>query len=150
MSDNGLDEMQREKRNKIGHQMFLSVFYALLVDIGLYGAGIRWLNYPANVMVILMVCMTVYLIRVIAANAYLPPKVHGRKTVVSLILAGVFSVALAIAAFGLFKNLPVHQTMETTNDSSALILFIVSAVGLLISLIAAVIKKVNDKNDRDE
>lgn len=53
MSNNGLDEMQREKRNNIGHQMFLIMFYALLADIGLSGFGIHRLKYPADIMVII-------------------------------------------------------------------------------------------------
>jgi len=146
INKNGLDEMQKEKRNSIGNQMFLLMFYALLLDSGLYGFGFRWLKYPANIMVIIMVCMGIYLIRTIATNAYLPPKAQNRKTVISLIIAIAFSVVLATASFKLFGDLAV----ENANDNSALILFIVSAVGLLISLIVAIIKKVNDKNDRDD
>ncbi|WP_068964352.1 hypothetical protein [Desulfosporosinus sp. BG] len=150
INKNGLDEMQREKRNSIGNQMFLLMFYALFLDFGLYGVGIRWLNYPANIMVIIMVCMGIYLIRTIAANAYLPPKAQNRKAVISLIIAIAFSVIVAIASFNLFGNLSVQSAVEDTNDNSALILFIISAVGLLISLIIAIIKRVNDKNDSDD
>lgn len=150
INKNGLDEMQKERRNSIGNQMFLLMFYALLLDSGLYGAGIHWLKYPANIMVIIMVCMGIYLIRTIAANAYLPPKAQNRKTVISLIIAISFSVVLVIAAFNLFGNLSAQFAVEDANDNSALILFIVSAAGLLISLIVAIIKKINDKNDSDD
>lgn len=147
---NGLDEMQKERRNTIGNQMFMLTFYAILLDIGLYGAGIHWLKYPANIMVIIMVCMSIYLIRTIVANAYLPPKAQSRKTVVSLIITIAFSVVLAIAAVNLLGNSSAQNAVENANDYSALILFIVSAGGLLISLIVAIIKKVNGKNDRDD
>ncbi|ACV61552.1 hypothetical protein Dtox_0633 [Desulfofarcimen acetoxidans DSM 771] len=150
INKNGLDEMQKEKRNSIGNQMFLLMFYALLLDCGLYGAGIRWLKYPANIMVIIMVCMGIYLIRTIAANAYLPPKAQNRKTAISLIIAIAFSVVLVIAAFNLFGNLSAQFSVEDANDNSALILFIVSAVGLFISLLVAIIKKVKDKSDSEE
>ncbi len=150
INNNGLDEMQKERRNSIGNQMFILMFYALLLDSGLYGAGIRWLKYPVNIMVIIMVCMCIYLIRTITSNAYLPPKVQSRKTIISLIIAIVFSVVLAIAAFNLFGNLSAQSAVEVANDNSVLILFIVSAVGLLISLIVAIIKKVNNKNDSDD
>jgi amino acid transporter len=146
MNKNGLDEMQKERRNSIGNQMFMLMFCALFLDSGLYGAGIHWLKYPANIMVIIMVCMAVYLVRTIAANAYLPPKAQNRKTVISLIIAITFSVVLAITAFKLFGNLSV----EDANDNSALILLIISAAGLVISLIVAIIKKVNDKNESDD
>ncbi|MEM5767446.1 MAG: hypothetical protein AAGU32_04060, partial [Bacillota bacterium] len=94
---NGLDEMQREKRNTIGNQMFMLMFYALLIDCGLYGAGIRWLAYPSNVMVIMMVCMGIYLVRTIAANAYLPPKAQTRRPAL-IVAAVVLSAVLAAAA----------------------------------------------------
>lgn len=150
VNKNGLDEMQKERRNSIGNQMFMLMFYTLLLDSGLYGSGIRWLKYPANIMVIIMVCMGIYLIRTIVANAYLPPKAQSRKTVIFLIIAIAFSVVLTIAAFNLFGNLSAQSAVEDTNDNSALILFIVSAAGLLISLIVTIIKKVNDKNESDD
>ena len=147
INKNGLDEMQKEKRNSIGNQMFILMFYALLIDSGLSGAGIRWLNYPANTMVIIMVCMGIYLVRTIASNAYLPPKAQPRKTVISLFLAITFSIVLVIASFNLFGDLSVQPAVEGANDNSALILFFVSAVGLLISLTVVIIKMVNDKRD---
>lgn len=149
MNKNGLDEMQKEKRNSCGNQMFMLMFYALLFDAGLYGAGIRWLNYPSNVMVIMMVCMGIYLIRTIAANAYLPPKVQSRKNIIFLIVVIAFSVALAIVAANLFGK-SNQSVVGEANDNSALILFIVSAAGLLISLIVAIIKKANSKNDSED
>ncbi|WP_101908730.1 hypothetical protein [Marasmitruncus massiliensis] len=147
---NGLDEMQKEKRNGIGNQMFMLMFYALLLDTGLYGYGIRWLKYPLNIMVIIMVCMSIYLIRTIATNAYLPPKAKNRKTILSLIISIAFSVTLVMASFKLFGNLSVQSVAEDANDNSAFILFIVPASGLLISLIVAIIKKVSSKNDYDD
>ncbi|WP_058300479.1 DUF6773 family protein [Gorillibacterium timonense] len=147
--NNGLDERQKERRNSIGNQMFMLMFYALFLDSGLYGSGIHWLPYPANSLVIITACMGIYLIRTIAADAYLPPKAHGRKTTVSAILAIVFSVVLAIAAYRLFGR-TTPATGTETNDNSALILFLVSAVALLISLIVTIIKKANDKKDSME
>lgn len=150
INKNGLDEMQQEKRNGIGNQMFMLMFYALLLDSGLYGTGIRWLQYPANIMVIIMACMGIYLIRTIAANAYLPPKTRSKKTVISLIIAIIFSIVLAIAAFYLLRNISVSSAVKNANDNSALILFIVSAGGLLISLLAAILNKINNKRNRDD
>lgn len=150
INENSLDEMQKSRRNSIGNQMFMLMFYAILLDAGLYGAGIRWLSYPSNVMVIIMACMGIYLSRTIAVNAYLPPKANSRKTAVSSVIAVIFSIVLATAAFLLYKSLPASSAAETSHDNSALILFIVSASGLIISLIVAVIKKVNEKNNDDE
>ena len=145
----GLDEMQRERRNKIGNQMFLLMSYALLIDTGLYGQGIRWLEYPGNIMTIFIACMGIYLVRLIANNAYLPAKAHNKKTVVALILAIVFSITLTITAITLFRN-SAKQIVESTNNNSAWILFIISAVGLLVVLITAIIKKVSNKEDKED
>lgn len=147
---NGLDEMQIEKRNSIGNQMFMLMFYALLLDSGLYGYGIRWLKYPLNIMVIIMVCMSIYLVRTIATNAYLPPKAQNRKTVTSLIMVLVLSVVFAYAFSRFLGNFSVQSAVTDTNDHSAFILFIVSTSGLLISLIVALIKKVSEKKEDDD
>ncbi|MEA4845615.1 MAG: hypothetical protein VB106_00110, partial [Clostridiaceae bacterium] len=88
---NGLDEMQKERRNSIGNQMFMLMFYALLFSCGLYGIGVRWLDYPGDVMVIITACMAIYLVRLIVSNSYLPPKAQNRKTVIALIISVLFS-----------------------------------------------------------
>ncbi|MEL7609454.1 MAG: hypothetical protein AAGU74_08095 [Bacillota bacterium] len=143
---NGLDEMQKAKRNSIGNQMFVILFWALLLDCALYAAGIRWLEYPSNTMAIIMAGMGVYLIRLLASNAYLPPKSEGRKTVKFLILAIVVSIMLVVSGSFLFRAAPA----EGSNGSVAWILFILSAVGLLVSLVVAFTKNANDKKDRDD
>jgi len=147
---NGLDEMQKARRNSIGNQMFILMFYALLFDSGLYGAGIHWLKYPANVMVIIIACMGIYLVSTIAANAYLPPKAQNRKMVIALLITLAFSVVFAIAVSISRGNPPTRFTVEAANDNSALILLLVSAVGLLVSLLVAIIKKANDRNDGED
>jgi len=146
---NGLDEMQRERRNNIGNQMFMLMFYALFINSGLYSAGIRWLDYPGNVMVISTVCMSIYLVRLIARNAYLPPKAQSRKTVIPLLIAIAFSILLAISVINLFGQLPIEGA-GNTNDNSTIILVIISAVGLLITLIVAMIKRVNNRDNKED
>jgi Flp pilus assembly protein TadB len=140
---NGLDEMQKERRNRVGNQMFMLMFFALLIDSGLYGAGVRWLDYPANVVVIISACISIYFVRLIVLSAYHPPKTQSR-TQITLIIAIIISSALAVL-------LSITQIADKTNDNSAMILFIVSAAGLLGILIAAVIKKINSsKDDKEE
>ncbi len=150
MHKNGLDEMQKERRNGIGNSMFLVLAYALLLDGGLYGMGVRWLDYPANTMIIMMVCMSIYLIRIIAANAYLPPDAQKRKSLLAFKIAVVLCIAVAAAALYVFMNASGKIAAENVSDNSAMILFIVASVGLLISLIVALIKRANDRKDSDE
>lgn len=147
LENNALDEMQKEKRNNIGHQMFMLLFYALLLDTGLQSAGLHWLKYPANIMVILMVCMGVYLIRTIAANAYLPPKAQARSTGASVGLALAFAAVLAFAGYALFGSRFHQPVVADSSDNSALILLIVSVVGLVLSLVAAIIRRAANRRD---
>ncbi len=141
---NGLDEMQKAIRNKIGNQSFMLVSYLLLLDIGLYGFGVRWLAYPVNVMVIIIVCMSIYLARIIAHNSYLPPQSQKSKPIVWLALIIIFAVILAIAVAMFYGKLAFLQTVNNS-DNSAIILFIVSLIGLVIALIVTVIKRNDNK-----
>ncbi len=139
---NELDEMQKAIRDRIGNQSFMLMFYLLLLDIGLYGFGIRWLVYPANVMVILIVCMAIYLVRIIAKNSYLPPQTHKTKPIFRLVLTVIFAVILAIAIAMFCGKI---SSFPTDNGNSAIILFIVSLIGLVIALIVSIIKRNDNK-----
>lgn len=141
----GLDELQVKRRNSIGNQMFVLLFYILIFEAGLHGAGFRWLNYPANIVVIASICMGVYLVRLFINNAYLSPSSQRRKIVIALIMASIFFVALIGAGVYLYSQ----QQLNGTLNSSSLLLVIVPAVGLLISLIVFAIQKSNDKFDED-
>lgn len=145
----GLDEMQREWRDRIGNQMFMLMFYALLVNSALYGYGVRWLDYPVNVMVITTACMAIYLVRVIAHNAYLPAKAQNRRAVTTLVLTMIFSITLAITAVNLFGQ-PAREATGSAPDHSAVILFVVSSVGLLATIVAAAIKAASNRADRED
>lgn len=142
----GLDEMQRERNNKIGSQMFELMSFALLIDIVLHGLGIRWLNYPNNTMTIVLACSGIYLVRQIIAGAFQHPKIQKRKvSIITLII----TIVLAVVAVITLSKLPA-STVENTDDYSAYIIFGVSVAGLLAAGIAAVIKKIRDKNDKDD
>ena len=144
---NGLDEMQKHHRNNIGNQMFILMTFLLFINNGLHGAGITWLAYPSNIMVIVTVCLSIYLVRLIASNAYLPTSRISSK--LRLIVAVIFSVIVGISAIALFLRSPAEIT-EVTNDNGAIILMTISAVGLIIALGFGLIKKLNDKDDNDE
>jgi len=141
---NGLDERQREQCNAIGNQMFIAAFYLLMLDAGLYGFGVKWLPYPANVMVIITVCMAVYLVRLIALGSYVPPEGNAKKPMVRAALSSVMAIVLAlILAFAANKT-HLAQAVDSQGDNSAVILMIVSGIGLLVSAAVAIIKRVRD------
>lgn len=141
---NKLDEMQREKRNRFGNQSLFLMFYLLMLDCALYGLGLRWLEYPANVMVIITLSMGVYLVRIIAGNAYLPPESRPARLRGKIIV--VFAVLVAVVAAFLSGGLDLT---ESKGDNSALIMFGISAVALLIALIIFITRAVRDKKEEE-
>lgn len=141
---NGLDEMQKQMRNSIGNQMFMIMYWVLLLNCGLHGAGIKWLTYPIDVMVIITACMGVYLVRLIAFNAYLPPKANNKKPIIFLIIAIFSSIALVIAITK-FLGQPLTQIVSDSNLTR--IIIIIPAVAVIISLIVIGIKRKNSKDD---
>jgi len=132
----GLDEMQRAYRDKVGNQCFILLAYLLMLNAGLYGFGVRWIEYPASVMAILMLCLWIYLLRIIAGNAYFPPA--SQRTKVRSVLTVVIAIAASIILVTVLANtgiLPLAQGYSLGWDS-ALFLLIMSAVALVISLAA--------------
>ena len=148
----GLDERQRAYRDHIGNQCFLLLLYGILIDTALNGAGVKWLPYPANMMALLTVCGGIYQVRIILGNAYLPPGESApRKRRKTMILAA-FSVAVAaVAAVVLLRSsvLPV-QDAASGGDISSIVLFIISAVSLVIALVAGLIQRRRDKEKDEE
>ena len=147
---NGLDERQREKRNHIGNQCFMLLLYALLLDITLFGAGIKWFPYPADVLVIVVVVAFIYLARIIAGNAYLPPhayKARGRMKVI--VLAALSVISAAGGVFLLTRSAPAQDA--ALGDNSGIALLIMSAVTLVIALVMGLLQRArNNKQEGTE
>ncbi|HUS89880.1 MAG TPA: DUF6773 family protein [Desulfosporosinus sp.] len=147
MRRNELDEMQLQKRNKIGNQAFMLLSYLLMIDIGLYGCGFRWLQYPVNVFVIMLACMTYYMIRIIWHSSFVGPqkssKNIARKT---RYLIGATGFVGAVTAFILQKYF-MKAPATNGDDNSALILLVFSIVMLIILAVVSIISKWQNKND---
>lgn len=147
MRKNELDEMQLQKRNKIGNQAFMLLFYLLMINLGLYGFGFRWLQYPTDVFVIMMACMTYYLTRIIANSSYVGPqqssKRINRKT---RYFAGAAGFLAAITAFILQKYF-VNASATNGDDNGAMILFVFSIVMIIIVAGVKIIANRQNKND---
>lgn len=136
-----LDEMQLQKKNKIGNQAFILLFYLLMIDIGLYGFGFRWLQYPVNVFVIMLSCMTYYLVRVIWNNAYLGPKAQGKSTGRRIVYITAIIGFLAAVSVSVFQKNYLKAPVTSEDDNGAIILFIFSAVSLIIATIVGIISR---------
>lgn len=147
MRKNELDEMQVQKRNKIGNQAFMLLFYLLMIDIGLNGFGIRWLQYPNNVFVIMLACMTYYLIRIIWHSSFVGPQQSSksitRKTVCLTGAAGVVAAFTAFISQKYFMKAPT----STGDVNGALILMVFSIVMIIIVAGVSVISKRQNKDD---
>lgn len=147
MRKNELDEMQLQKRNKIGNQVFMLLFYLLFIDIGLYGFGFRWLNYPANVLVIITACMTYYLIRIIGNSSFVGPQQSSKKTTRKIrYLTGAAGFIAAVTAFIMQKYF-IKLPVSNGDDNSALILFVFSIVMLIIVAGVSIIARRQNKDD---
>lgn len=135
-----LDEMQLQKRNMVGNQAYMLLSYLLLLDISLYGFGIRWLQYPINVFVIMMGCMTYYLFRIIWNNSYVGPRMKtksiGRKIALVIGLAGFVSGITIVILKEDFLSSSISD-----GDNGAIILFMVSLVALIFIAVVGFISK---------
>lgn len=147
MRNNELDEMQLQKRNKIGNQVFMLIFYLLMIDIGLYGFGFRWLKYPANVLAIMMTCMTYYLIRIIRTSSFVGPQQSSKKVNRKIrYLIGASGFVAAITAFIMQKYF-IKVPATNTDDHGAMILLVFSIVMIII---AAGVKIIAKRQNKDE
>lgn len=145
MRRNELDEMQLQKRNMVGNQAYMLLFYLLLIDIGLYGFGFRWLQYPMNVFVIMLGCSAYYLIRIIWNNSYVGPgketKSMGRK------IGLIIGLAVFVAGIMSFLQKRSFKISVIDGDNGALLLFIFSAVLFIVIALVGLISKWQTKND---
>lgn len=149
MSKKNLDEMQVQNKNKIGSDTFLLLMYLLLLDVGLYGFGFRWISYPANVMIVLSICSTIYLFRLIKQNSYVGPSSQYDNPVLKGVLIVVGSAAVGLVTIFLLKNVNINHSTQIDNQSAP-ILFIVVTVSIVIIVGISIIKKIQNKNDMEE
>ncbi len=148
MSSKGLDEMQLQRKNKIGNQAFIMLMYLLLLDAGLYGFGFRWISYPANIMVILTICSGIYVVRLITGSAFVGPSTEKRKPLLRVFLTVLVSVLVASAIIVMLRVASFSNNSQV-DSASAPILFIAAAVALIIAVITGMIKNTQNKDDEE-
>ena len=143
------DERQRAIRNRIGHQSFVMLYWLLMLEMSLSGFGVKWVAYPANVMIILTVCAIIYLVRLILGNSYLSPEAQKSRPATNVIAAVILAVALAaILAVSIGRTFfSGAGSAGEQEDYSAFILMITSVVGLIIVGVTSLIKR---RSDREE
>lgn len=130
MNEQNLDEMQLSRRNRIGNQSFMLLFYLLLLNIGFSGLGIKWLDYPLSVFIIMIAVMGIYLIRIILAGAY---TAQTKNTGVKTRRTWGTALASGVACFAVIVYLQGGKNED--GDWGALVLFLLSAGVLLVSIL---------------
>lgn len=146
MNKKSLDEMQVQRKNKIGNQTFLMLLYLLMFDAGLHGFGFRWVSYPANVMIILSICSGIYVVRLISANAFVGPSAEKEKPFLKVFLTMVLAVAVSIAILVLVKNASFSNSNQI-DEMAAPLLFLTAGVAIVIAVTTIVINRIQNKND---
>ncbi|WP_127595333.1 DUF6773 family protein [Paenibacillus lautus] len=143
MNSKDLDEMQLARRNHIGNQSFMLLFYLLFLDIGLRGFGVTWLDYPVNVFLIMIVCMSCYLIRLLFAGAYTGQKVKGKplkKSTAALLLSVITCVTAIVYS---------SKLTEAMDDKDGT--FLILAISIAVLVLCVVFKYwSNRRNNRGE
>ncbi|MFD3158029.1 DUF6773 family protein [Haloimpatiens sp. FM7330] len=151
MDMNKLDERQLQKRNKIGNQSFLILFWLLTIDVVLYGLNIRWLEYPINIFLIMSVCVTYYIVRSIWASAYVGVTNNTSKGVAKKITSFIiFAVFSAVVSVFINKNNLIKIKATSSQDSSVKFLFIASLVMVCIVITISIFSYRRDKKNEEE
>ncbi len=146
MTGKGLDEMQVQRKNKIGNQAFLMLFYLLLIDIGLQGFGFQWLEYPENVMVILMTCSGIYVVRLILANAFVGPAPEKQNPFLRVLITVILSLAVAAIILLLMKNAGFSDLAEVERRTAPIMLG-TAGVAVVISVTTIVVNRIQNRKD---
>lgn len=145
MKKSNLDEMQLQKRNKIGNEAFLTLMYLLLLDTGLHGFGFRWLSYPVNIVAILSLVSAIYIIRLIRADSYIGVSSYRQKPVTRTIMIVLLAVASSVTTILLIKGRGVVDNSSSSFVANGIILFIISVVCLTIVAITAIMRHNKNK-----
>lgn len=148
MIKKGLDEMQVQKRNKIGNQTFLMLFYLLLIDVGLRGFGFKWLEYPENVMVIVVICSGIYVVRLILANAFVGPAPEEQNPFLRVIVTAILAIAVAAVVLLLMKTAGFSDPADVERRTAS-ILFGSAGVAIIISVTTIVVNRIQNRKEEE-
>lgn len=130
MDSKDLDEMQISRRNHIGNQSFLLMFYLLLLDVGLHGFGVKWLEYPLNIFVIIMGCTVQYLVRTILAGAYVSQEKKDKNSKTKKPIGAVVATGIAC-----FAGLAYTGSFREEGTNGGLLLFVLATGTLVVCII---------------
>lgn len=144
VSNEHLDEMQVQTRNKIGHQSFIMLYFLLMIDLLLRDHGFMWASSSMSVLVIMLLCLGYYGTRIAWAGAYVGPLTKSRKRVYFICLLVAMTTIIAI-----IKKTNFFNESLNISDGGFLRLFIFFFVFIMIIVVSTIIsrRKNNVGND---
>lgn len=144
MSNGQFDEMQTQRRNQIGNQTFSLLVILLMLDTLLYNLGIRWMAYPMDVFIIVLLCCGIFIIRAALSDALVAPKQKKGKSIAVILSATVLSMA-AVTVIGKFVN--PSASSATGSGFGTILLEVISLGALFITAVIYFIKCHSEKNN---
>lgn len=140
------DERQVQKRSRIGSQSFAILVFLLMIDVLAYNFGIRWIEYPTNVFIIVLICLAVFSVRTALENALVAPKQKAGRPIALLLIAAAVSMA---TVFLLKEGIEPVQLIDNESATSAVLLMIISWGALITVAIIYFIKRRQDKRNEE-
>ena len=85
-----MDERQLEQRNMIGHQSFILMIVLLLADCVLNEYMLPWINYSTQVILIILLCLSYYMVRLILQNIHLAHRSEKLRFLIAIALMIIY------------------------------------------------------------
>ena len=150
MLKHDLDEMQLQKRNRIGTSAFVLLVYLLTIDIVLYGLGLNPLKYPVNLSIVLLVSASYFISRSIWVGAFIGPKNVGSSSSKKTIILTVIAVFIATLSIFVSKKslLQIHLLDENVASSFILLAVFIASIAVPI-IISIIFSRRNNSSDED-
>jgi|LSQX01.1.fsa_nt_gb cation transport ATPase len=140
------DEMQTQKRNRIGSHSFSLLVILLMVDVLTYHLGIRWIEYPTNVFIIVLVCCAIFAVRTALDNALVAPKQKPGRTITLVLVAAAISIAMV---YWLMKVIDPTELVNNGSGIGAILLQLISWGALITVAVIFLIKRRQDKRNEE-
>lgn len=94
------DELQQMKRYKYGYQSFILLAVLIMLNSVLNTMGIVWEQYPTNTFILLLTCCVYFISRCIWGDALVGPKDTPVRMTARTGVLVIFSIVIAVVAFG--------------------------------------------------
>lgn len=133
------DEMQSKKRNEIGNQTLSLVIILLMLDTLFYNMGFQWIEYPANIFSIVVICSGFFLIRCALNGALIAPNQNKKISTINTIVI----MAISMIAVTLLSTFVEPKQSNKVIGQSSEVLTIISVISVLIILVTFIIYFVN-------